>query len=504
MVILSILTRPPQPGFLIPSSPSNLFLGTVTRLREDLQTAEALDSLHERYKKPIFEGLALLERMGLRAEARVLYEFAHGYLVEGQRFALALAVDRVVEHLKNDSTEIPVSPPRGRPWDPDWDAERPWFAAWLRQSSQIENIPELALRVRELAELLASADEMPLGSGLGREESVKAVFREATKLTEKLENLIDRRRAEFHEHEMVFLDDPEDRRLLGGARSFFSELEKRRKYHFIRSSAYPSFRQKYSAGEKTALTAYRSLPAVRYAAAIESFLEPLRRKEFFSRYFSYLLFIPASLLMFFATPIVLFSILWGEVLATFYDRARSSTSKVGRLEALAEKGSAGAIRRLFLMAEGGNAEARGVLAGLASFPRRSDRLEEGHYERDYFQKYYRLVQEYGNWRALAELNRNRREFAVVDDLLSAVSPDNPILIASVAAGRREALEALEDAAYYYPNIREIVKSAQLKGRVRVRVPTERTGQDPAAKTDDGAEEIAAIEEAEEEDRRNRS
>lgn len=55
----------------------------MTRLREDLQTTEPLDSLHQRYEKPISEGLALLERIGLRAEAQVLYEFANGYLVEG-------------------------------------------------------------------------------------------------------------------------------------------------------------------------------------------------------------------------------------------------------------------------------------------------------------------------------------------------------------------------------------------------------------------------------------
>jgi len=206
------------------------------------------------------------------------------------------------------------------------------------------------------------------------------------------------------------------------------------------------------------------------------------------RYFSYLLLIPMSLLMFFAFPIVLFSILAGQGFATLYDRARSSTSKVGRLAALAEKGSAGAIRRLFLMAEGGNADAREILAGLAFFPRRSYHLEEWHRERDYFQKYYRLAQEYGNWRALAELNRNRREFAVVDDLLRAVSPDNPILIAGVAAGGREALEALEDAVYYYPNIREVVGRARLVTRGQVRVLVESEGQESCAKDEEEADE----------------
>lgn len=493
-MILSILTRASGPRSSLTSQ--STLLDAITRLKADLASTVPLASLEERYGMPVLQGLNWISQSGLPEEAQVLYEFSHGFLLEGQRLALERAVGRVIDTLKSADAEVsnaPEDPERTRSGDtswmnPDWNMETPWFTAWLRQSSQIEDFSEMVRRLRSLRDLLESGGQVYTRNiYLEQYEGMKAWLREIRRLEKAFEALGERQRLECA---------PTEKRLvLRDVRSLFSEISEGGKGPFIATSTYAAFRQKYSQGEVPPGSIYRSLPPVNYRA-LETFLGLPRKQSIFVRYpfleipMDILSAIPMGIFSFVVFPFWVISIHLLEGLISFHDKAMGVTSDVGALAAMAEKGRAPAFRCLFDLAEGGSAEAKEALAGLGTYSLRSsnDPIFEGMFKRPLFNDWFRLAEKYGNWRALVALNRQRTQFSTVDDLLQAVSSDNPILIASILAGGREALEALEEIAIYYPNIREIVSRVQEKAAGRVRVLVEKPSQETAPNLLEDAEE----------------
>jgi hypothetical protein len=339
-----------------------------------------------------------------------------------------------------------------------FEDRRRWLRGWLRETAQTTLLIEASARLRDLAGLMA-----PIRNQFDPTRNpgeARAMIREAQRLNEKVHLFLEQRHNHLPEERIHFLDQADDRVVIGDLSTLMRQAENRLLADLVESGFFRAFYEKYSQARPSDLMPYRDPPGTAMVRVGE--YDPVARLPFRKRFLSgarSVAYMPVAVLMVLGGGAV-----WLAADAArhgairLYTKLRSRRADVDRLLAMAGSGYVEGFRRLFELAES-SAEVSLSLRDFKDFKLRAG-VEEGRYELELLECFGRLAVDHGNWRAVAKLYEHRREYILADDLLHGISAENPLLIESIRNAGSETAQALREVAFYYQNIEDLLRRAQ--------------------------------------------